>query len=212
MEKNTGIVIAHQDRTPDGRQTRNLHFKLDYYSQWYPQMTLLVVEQDERPRLESRHLRPGIRYEFLRDGGPFNPSRCFQKGFELLEASAEFLIFTESDVHLDRENIIANLELCRKYDFVSSFTYLIDLSEADTRKLIEGKELDLAGYERRERENICRGSCFSTRKGMQRVGGWKETGHDREGERQALNVRRRLAVFESPNNALRLSQRERKTE
>lgn len=211
IQKNTVIVIAHRDRAKDGRQTRNLHFMLDYCSKWYPQMTLLVVEHDERPSLVPQTLRPNVRYELLRDGSEFNPAACYQKGCKIFESSREFFIFAESGIHLDRENIIANLELCRKYDFVSSFTHLIDLTEADTRKLIEGHDIDLTLYERRERKSICQGACFFTRNGLQRVGGWDAMSRDRNCELQSQRVRQTLAVFESPNKALRLSPSESKT-
>ena len=206
IQKQSVVILAHRDRTPDLSQTRNLHFKLNYYSKWYPHVSLLVVEHDQRPSLVSQTLPEGVQYEFLQDGSVFNPGRCFQLGFELFESSKEFFIFSESDVHLDRENIVANLELCLRYDFVSSFTHLIDLTEEDTSRLIKGKEIDLSGYGRRERSDICRGSCIVTRKGLQKVGGWTDASHALDDETLSLRVRRMLSVFESPNKALRLSQ------
>lgn len=206
IQKDTVLVIAHRDRTPDGSQTRNLYFKLDYCSMWYPHIEVLVVEHDDKPGLEPESLPEGVRYKFLRDGNAFNPARCFQAGFKMFESSKEFFIFSESDIHLDREDIIANLELCQRYDFVSSYRHLIELTEEDTRMIIKGEALDLTGYERRERAGICRGSCFFTRKGIQRVGGWEATTQGMEDELQSLKVRRLLTVFESPNKALRLSQ------
>lgn len=205
IQKQSVVILAHRDRTPDRSQTRNLHFKLNYYSKWYPHVSLLVVEHDQRASLDPQTLREGVQYEILRDGDAFNPARCFQVGFELFESRKEFFIFSESDIHLDRENIVANLELCLRYDFVSSFRHLIDLTDEDTRKLIKDEEVDLSGYGRRERSDICSGSCFFTRKGIQKVGGWSEASEDRD-EMQSLKVRRMLSVFESPGKALRLSQ------
>jgi GR25 family glycosyltransferase involved in LPS biosynthesis len=206
IQKDTVLIIAHRDRTPDRSQTRNLHFKLDYCSKWYPHVTVLVVEHDERPMLDAQTLRDGVRYKFLQDENAFNPERCFQAGYEMFESSKEFFIFSESDIHLDRENIIANLELCQQYEFVSSYKHLIELNEEDTRMMIEGENVDLTKYERRERTNICRGSCFFTRKGIERIGGWGAAAEGREDELQSLKVRRRLSIFESPNKALRLFQ------
>ncbi|HEV2827545.1 MAG TPA: glycosyltransferase family 25 protein [Pyrinomonadaceae bacterium] len=206
IQKQSVVILAHRDCTPDRSQTRNLHFKLDYYSKWYPHVSLLVVEHDQRPSLDPQTLREGVQYEFLQDGSGFNPARCFQLGFELFESRKEFFVFSESDIHLDRENIVANLELCLRYDFVSSFRHLIDLSEEDTRRLIEGKEIDLSAYGRRERSDICSGSCIFTRKGLQRIGGWTDANEATKDETQSRRVRRMLSVFESPNRALRLSQ------
>lgn len=206
IQRDTVLVIAHRDLTPDRSQTRNLQFKLDYSSTWYPHITVLVVEHGEQPGLEPQTLPEGVHYKFLRDKDAFNPERCFQAGFKMFESSKEFFIFSESDIHLDRENIIANLELFGQYDFVSSYKHLIELSEEDTQLMIKGEDVDLTGYERRERADICRGSCFFTRKGIQQIGGWEATSHDRKDEPQSLKVRRLLSVFESPNKALRLSQ------
>lgn len=206
IQKDTVLIIAHRDQTPDRRQTRNLQFKLDYCRAWYPHVTVLVVEHDEQPGLEPQTLPDGVHYKFLRDGNAFNPEQCFQAGFKMFESSKQFFIFSESDIHLDRENIIANLELCQQYDFVSSYKHLIELTEEDTRMLIKDEDVDLTKYERRERTDICRGSCFFTRKGIQRVGGWAAIAQGREDELQSLKVRRLLSIFESPNKALRLSQ------
>jgi hypothetical protein len=206
IQKDSVLIIAHQDRTPDRSRTRNLHFKLDYCSVWYPHVTVLVVEQDGEPRLDPQDLPEGVHYQFLQGADAFNPERCFQAGFKMFESSKEFFIFSESDIHLDREDIIANLELCGHYDFVSSYRYLIELTEEDTQRIIKGEHLDLAGYERLERTDICRGSCFFTRKGLEQVGGWDGAARGKEDELQSLKVRRLLTVFESPNKALRLSQ------
>jgi GR25 family glycosyltransferase involved in LPS biosynthesis len=205
IQKDTVLVIAHRDQTPDRRQTRNLHFRLDYCRAWYPHITVLVVEHDEKPGLAPQTLPEGVHYKFLRGGNTFNPEQCFQAGFKMFESSKEFFIFSESDIHLDRENIIANLELCQQYDFVSSYKHLIELTEEDTQALIKGEDVDLTTYERQERTDICRGSCFFTRKGIERVGGWEAIAQGRD-ELQSLKVRRLLSVFESPNKALRLSQ------
>ena len=206
IQKDAVLIIAHRDQPPDRRQIRNLHFKLDYCRAWYPRITVLVVEHGEQPSLEPETLGEGVHYKFLRNGNAFNPERCFQAGFKMFESSKEFFIFSESDIHLDRENIIANLELCQQYDFVSSYRHLIELTEEDTQMMIKGEDVDLTGYERLERTDICRGSCFFTRKGIQQVGGWAATAQGREDGLQSLKVRRLLSVFESPNMALRLSQ------
>lgn len=199
MQQQSVIVIAHRDRTPDRSLTRNLLFKLDYHSRWSPHITVLVVEHDTYPSLECQNLAEGVHYELLADDGAFSPERCFQLGFERFAAHKEFFMFSESDIHLDRENIIANLELCLQYDFVSPFKQLIQLSEEDTTRLINGDELELSKYEARERTDLCRGLCFFTRKGIELVGGWKNA------EGQSQKVRRMLSVFESPGKALRLS-------
>jgi glycosyl transferase, family 25 len=206
IQRNTVLIIAHRDETPDRRQTRNLHFKLDYSATWYPHITVLVVEHGEQPSVESETLPDGVHYKFLRDENAFDPQRCFQAGFKMFESSKEFFIFSESDIHLDRENIIANLELCQQYNFVSSYKHLIELTEEDTRLMMKGENVDLSRYERRERTDICRGSCFFTRKGLQRVGGWEATNRGGKDELQSSKVRRMLSIFESPNKALRLSQ------
>jgi GR25 family glycosyltransferase involved in LPS biosynthesis len=206
IQRDTVLVIAHRDRTPDRSRTRNLRFKLDYCSAWYPHVTVLVVEHDDEPKLEPQHLPEGIHYKFLQGADAFNPERCFQAGFKMFESSKEFFIFSESDIHLDREDIIANLELCARYDFVSSYRHLIELTEEDTRRMIRGEDVDLTVYERRERTDICSGSCFFTREGLKQIGGWESATEGREDELQSLKVRRLLKVFESPNKALRLSQ------
>jgi glycosyl transferase family 25 len=195
MQKQSVIVLAHRDRSG----TRNLLFKLDYYSKWHPHITLLVVEQGTRPSLDPQNLPEGVHYELFDDGGAFSPERCFQLGFERFAPKKDFFIFSESDIHQDRENIIANLELCSQYDYVSAFQHLIELTDDDTTRLINGDEIDLSKYEAREQSDLCRGSCFFTRKGIELVGGWKDA------ERQSLKVKRMLSVFKSPSKALRLS-------
>jgi glycosyl transferase, family 25 len=199
MQNQSVVILAHRDRSPDRSQTRNLQFKLDYHSKWNPQIALLVVEHDTRPSLNHQELPEGVQYELFDDGGAFSPERCFQIGFERFSTNKDFFIFSESDIHQDRENIIANLELCRQYDFVSPFRNLIELTDEDTSRLINGDDIDLRRYEARARSDICRGSCFFTRKGIELVGGW------RDAESQSLKVKHALSTFESPGKAFRLA-------
>jgi hypothetical protein len=200
IKSKTVAIIAHEDRTRDRSRTRNLNFTIDCYRKHFPEMEIVVIEQGRSPSVDSGALPDMCNYKFLQGANGLSRDVCFQYGFKMYERDKEFFMFVESGTHLERPEMIPNLELCARYDFVTAFDHVIDLSEEDTLKVIRGEEIPAGRYLPRKLTDICSGICLFSREGIQKVGGWTSGANGF----QAARVLERLSVYQSPNRALRL--------
>jgi glycosyl transferase, family 25 len=202
--RKTAAVIYH--RNTGRKSARNLNFIVSYYSEKLPDVSLLVVEQGERPSVDRCALPHLCRYEFLKSAGELNTggldrSRAFNLGFEMFEASKEFFIFADSDIFLTREDIKANLTECRSYDFASAFSYLRELPEEETRGILRNEIRWLAKSDCRdiEKTRLTDSCSIITREGMRAIRGWADS------DDLSAKISQSLRVFYSPNRARRLS-------
>jgi len=203
--QNTAAIIYHQ--RGNEMSVRNLKFIVDYFCASFPGVAVLVVAASEEPGLDANLLPPKCRLEFVKDSGCRTRSCAFNLGFEVFEPDREFFIFLDSDIFLTREDVKANLLMCREYDFASSFSEVWDLNEAETLKLL-GHDLRWrrnGDHPRPSSESLCDSSCILTKKAMRLLGGWDEA-DDRTASRTSARVRELLKVYDSPNQARRLSQ------
>lgn len=180
----TTIVFAYGSND----RPENLKALVEYYDYFFSsQLAIVIVEQGLEPSLDRESWTGNCDYVFLRDESEFNPQRCFAAGVERADANRQYFIFSNSDIYLETLDIRANLRMCERYDLVTGFNQIIDLSsEASARlratKRTSGLEINANG-----------------------------TGNN--GQYQFLNRRaiqalesnaEQLRVFNSPNFALRL--------
>jgi GR25 family glycosyltransferase involved in LPS biosynthesis len=202
---NTVAVISYRHR---GEMSfRNLKFMLESFAQKLPAITVLVVEQGEKPLLDPDRLPTPCTVKFLNDDGGDNRSGAFDLGYDMFKNSKDFFLFLDSDVFMTREDIIANLLKCREFDFATALSELCALNEDDTAKLLSNDTRwdYTANYPQRKKTDACEAACFFTNRGLSRIGGWG--GRDnRDGRLTPNRVRERLRIFESPNHARRLYQ------
>jgi len=203
LEKSVA-VISYCHRGEAG--LRNLRFIIEHFAEKLPRIALLIVEHGEEPRLDRHRLPDSCRVEFLKDAGGRQRSAAFDLGYSMFERSKDFFLFLDSDVFLTREDIIANLLMCREYDFASAFSELCALDENDSLKLLgNDTRWDYqSNYPRRAKADICASACVFTNSGLRRIGGWGGK-DEREGNLTSDRVRQHLRVFESPNPARLLS-------
>lgn len=155
----TAAIVFHRSKSPAAQ--RNVKFLIDYFAAKLPSVSLLVIEQGER-------------------------SHAFNHGFQVFAHQKDFFLFFDSDVFLTREDIRANLLMCREYDFASGFSEICDLNED------------------RKKTETCESFCIFTKNGMQLIGGWVND----DDERSSLTsekTERLLKVYSSPNCARRLT-------
>jgi GR25 family glycosyltransferase involved in LPS biosynthesis len=178
----TTIVFAY------GRHDRpeNLKALVEYYDHFFsPHIAMVIVEQGFEPTLNREGFPANCDYVFLRDGSDFDPQRCFAAGVEHSDPNREYFIFSNSDIYLETLDIRANLRMCERYDLVTGFDQIIDLSPEASARLRATKRttgLDISGS-----ASDNNGHCqFLTRRAIQL--------QDAE-----------LRVFHSPNFALRLT-------
>jgi GR25 family glycosyltransferase involved in LPS biosynthesis len=176
----TTIVFACRNNDAE-----NLKCLIEYYDHYFsPYIAMVIVEQDIEPTLERETLPPNCDYVFLQDGGDFNPQCCFATGVEHADASRNYFIFSNSDIYLETLDIRANLRMCERYDYVTGFEHIVDLSPEASQRLRATKRT--GGVEINGNRSVTKGHCqFLNRRAIQ-------------GEQQ-------LRIFHSPNCALRLT-------
>jgi glycosyl transferase, family 25 len=178
----TTIVFAY------GKNDRpeNLKSLVEYYDHFFsPYLAMVIVEQGIEPALDRESWPVNCDYVFLRDESAFDPERCFAAGIRHADPSRQYFILSNSDIYLETLDIRANLRMCERYDHVTGFNQIIDLSPEASKRLRATKRT--SGLEISGNGSINKGQYrILTRRAIQI--------HDTE----------QLRVFHSPNFALRL--------
>jgi hypothetical protein len=203
IQRRTLLVIAHRDRTPERLGVRNLFAMVNRYGKLLQGVMIAVVEQDQTLSLDGRLPEYCWDYIPIRDGGPFNRGLCFNEAVRQLGRDKDFFVFADRDILVGWE-VKANLLKCLEVDFVSSFEQLFDLTDEDTKRVINLQQIDGSRYKARRRTEICAEFCTFTRMGFEKIGGWTEHCGGDGDHLQSQKVRQSLSVFESPGLAFRL--------
>jgi glycosyl transferase, family 25 len=152
MEQRTVMIIPYSAPIDRERGFRNLTYLVKYYATTF---TVLVVECDERPKIDPIAFPMDCDYCFLEAGGTADRIRSFAKGFERYEQQKDYFIFNEGNVVCSRTEMIASLIKCADYDVVSSFETYIDLDQSDRDRLIDGLTSSTERYNPRFRRSRC---------------------------------------------------------
>lgn len=208
--RDTTLIFAHTDHTQDGRATTNLMFLVAYYNFFFSSdLALVIVEQGAQPRVNPAILPANCKYVFLRDEGRFNKELCFTTGIANSDPGRNIVILSDSDIYLETLDFRANLLMCDRYDCVSGFSQIIDLTEEDTLRLRRTnitRGIDITKYAPQindAREGYCR---FFKREAIRMLRGWNEGDSEEAGHPLSFGGQEQLRVFQSPNHALRLNQ------
>jgi len=202
----TTIVFAHRDHGR-GRATENLMYLTHYYHRHFsPLLDMVIVEQGAQPKIDPMALPRNSKYVFLRDTNSFDRERCFATGISHADPSRKRVILSDNDIYLDSLHIRANLRMCERYDHVTGFSKLIDLTMEDSDRLRNTKTsqgVDIISNHSRDngRDGFC---LFLNREAIQTMG-QKEEGSERAGSLLSLPEPAPSHVFRSPNHALRLT-------
>ena len=126
----TTLVFAYRNNDAE-----NLKCLIEYYDHHFsPYIAMVIVEQGLESTVNRETLPPNCDYVFLRDGSDFNAQRCFAAGVQHADANRSYFILSNSDIYLETLDIRANLRMCERYDYVTGFNQIIDLSpEASVR-------------------------------------------------------------------------------
>jgi len=194
MEKRTALIMPYRAGTQRG--LLNLRYLGQHYGALFK---VLIVEFGNQPSLECAHLPANCDYCFAEaegDGAVVEIARCLVAAFERYGEEKDYYIFNNGRVVCSRMEMRANLLKCVEYDMVSSFESYIDLSMADSDRLINGRGLTTEGYIQRPRHTRCREYFTGTRRAFGTLidrsisGGWTE---ENTGD---------LRIFDSPGCAL----------
>ena len=205
----TTVVFVHGDHNGVSRAAENLMYLVRYYQKYFsPHIDMVIVEQGAQPTVDSTTLPTNCKYVFLLDEGPFDRERCFMTGINQSDPDRKFVILSDNDIYLETLDIRANLRMCERYDYVTGFSKIIELSNEDSRRLrntktTQGIDITKNYSQRNERQGYCR---FLNRKAIQLLGGWDQEDSEKADSLLSLQAQQQFRVFQSPNHALRLQQ------
>lgn len=207
--KETTLVFAHREQNGVGRATENLMYLVHYYDKFFlSYIAMVIVEQGRQPTINPATLPANCKYVFLRDEGPFNKERCFMTGITHADPKKKFVILSDNDIYLGTLDIRANLRMCERYDCVTGFSKIVDLTNEESLRLLNTKsargiDITKASSPESERQGYCHFFSSEAIQILRRQLEEKSTEVDPLHSLQAL---KQLRVFQSPNHALRLQQ------
>lgn len=202
---NATILITYRESSAERRQ--NLMTTVKWLAQEAPGAKLLVVEQDDRPRLNSALPHPNVQVMFCVNPHGFNKAWGFNVGVR--RASTPVLVFTDADL-LVPGRVQGMLDSCTpQTPVVKPHEGMRDLSVAESERVHQG-HLDVSGTGREDKGEhlpVC-GGMFAIRADLlMHVGAWDERFVGWGGEDDAMSVklqRARAPVVQQPGPAWHL--------
>ncbi len=179
----------------DASRRENLLAVLTWLAR-YPMFEVILVEQDDAPRLQGALPHPHCRHVFVYNAGPFNKSWGYNVGFRL--STAPWFAFGDADMIVGDALPDALSYLGNGYKAVKPYKRLIDLDAQRSRRVIDGdldvlQERDAQGSDNREGQGefiVFAGGVFLiARDAFVRVGGWDERFLGWGGEDDAMSYK-----------------------
>ena len=190
----------------DASRRDNLLAVLAWLAQ-FPEIEVVLVEQDDAPRLESSLPHPTCRQIFAYNPGPFNKSWGFNLAFR--HASTPLLAFGDADIIIPKAQLRQAIDACASNSVVvNPYRRIIDLNEEETQQVRQGaydliplRPVDSASNREAigERVVFCGGLFLIRRDAFIHLGGWDERFRGWGGEDDAMTYkveRARLPALE----------------
>lgn len=122
-------IICFRDSNEERRNA--LKFKLTWMWKHFPEMEIIVVEQDIESKLDME-FPPNCRTIFIYNPSLFNRSWAFN--VTAMNSEKELLVFSDSDIFLKKEDYEKCFSTCLKFDIVKtnlSFIYNVQITSYD---------------------------------------------------------------------------------
>lgn len=158
----------------------NLLAVLGWLARW-PELPVVLIEQDEKPRLRAELPHPNLHYRFVCNPGPFNKSWGLNVGARL--TAAPWLLFHDADIIIGHALDDALAARNEGYHAISPFDRMLDL-DPDESAHVRGGAFDWlparADLNQSDREvqgefmPLAGASVLLSRSAYLAVGGWDE--------------------------------------
>ncbi|GAB4196056.1 MAG: hypothetical protein Tsb002_29130 [Wenzhouxiangellaceae bacterium] len=172
------IITFRQSDDPARRD--NLLAVLDWLSRW-PDLPVVLIEQDEKPALQDELPHPNLHYRFVCNPGPFNKSWGLNVGARL--TAAPWLLFHDADLILGHALDDALAARNDGYHAISPFRRMLDLDPDESEHVRDCSfdwlpaRADLNQSDRDAQGEfmpLAGASVLLSRSAYQAVGGWDE--------------------------------------
>jgi glycosyl transferase family 25 len=195
MEKRTAVIIPYRENGNRERGLKNLSFLTRHYGALF---AVLIVEQNNRPCLNASVAPPGCDYVHVPEA---RQEDCYAAGLEKFGHTKDFFIINDGNVFCSRMEMRASLSKCVEHDAVGSFATFIDLDDADSDRLLSGREYHTESYSPRARRGRFREYFTVTKKGLRELCAFTTFADDDGQASPGADLR----TFDSPGSALCLS-------
>ena len=164
IESRISYIIGYRQSSTD--RLTGLKFVLSWLGKYLPEMEIILVEQDEQPKLDIS-LPSNCKKFFVYNPGLYN--RCWAFNVGVKKAGKEILAFADSDMFMSQEDYIRCFEACLMYEAVNpNGNRVINVSDTDSGNL-SYKEL-----ENRKLWTFAAGIMLMQRQAIEKIGGWDE--------------------------------------
>jgi glycosyltransferase involved in cell wall biosynthesis len=162
-------VIGYRHK-PD--RIMNLRKVLDWLS-GFNNMDIMLVEQDTHSKISHLNLR--AKHIFVKSSKPYNRSWAFNVA--LRYNKNPIIIFGDSDLVMDPEELIKSINEISNYDVVSPYSIVLDLNPEETNypfDMLPKINRPGRGENDNQKINLCGGIVIFRAESVVKIGGWSE--------------------------------------
>lgn len=142
---------------------------------------VILVEQDKHSKIS--HLNLKYQHVFIKSEMPYNRSWSFNVGLKY--ASTDIIVFGDSDIIMNPNDLINGLNALKEHDMVSPYNSVVDLTQQENGlQLQQIISIDRPGRGENDNQkiNISGGISIFRRDTILKIGGWSENFVDWGGE------------------------------
>lgn len=195
-------IIGYRHRND---RIHNLRRVLDWLS-GFGRIEIILVEQDKKQKLPDFTLK-GVKYVFTKSNIPYNRSWAFNVGLKY--STTNVIVFGDSDLIIDPQEMIKSLKMLEEYECVSPYSSVLDLTQSESNLPIE-KLYNISRPGRGENDNqkinLCGGIVMYRKDSLYKIGGWNEDfiGWGGEDNFQEFKTKKFLKWFENKSRCYHL--------
>lgn len=200
MAKTIAYIVGHRN-SDDPNRLKNLLFILKWLAtvkqlliQHKIVLKIIVVEQDDTPKIEGLYDPSVVRHIFVYNPDLFNRGWGFNVGFKAVRANYYF--FGDNDIVLEVDDIVNVFLKCFKYEAVKPYSRIFDSTKGYVPETLE-KNSEIWRTLFPQRKNTCFGGGIVglSRKAVYVVSGWDERFRGRGWEDYAFTAKLRLFLY-----------------
>jgi hypothetical protein len=164
VESRISYIIGYRQSSAD--RLTGLKFVLNWLNAILPDMEIILVEQDEKPKLDIP-LPANCKKYFIYNPGLYN--RCWAFNVGVKKTEKEILVFADSDMFMSREDYLRCFEVGLAYEAVNpNGNRVINVGDADSERLT------FEELENRKLWTFAAGIMLMQRQALEKIGGWDE--------------------------------------
>jgi predicted glycosyltransferase involved in capsule biosynthesis len=163
------VIIGYRHR-PDRLQ--NLRKVLSWLA-GFNGVEIILVEQDNASKIKNVNLP--CRYFFTKSNLPYNRSWAFNVGAKY--ATTDILVFGDSDLVMNPNDMIDSLQTLKDYDTVSPYRKVIDLMQHEINMTFDQLKMITRpgrGETDNRKINFSGGIVIMKKEAFLKIGGWPE--------------------------------------